>query len=209
MDDDQDDFARRAEDEIFDEGKERARRGGGGKLSRSETVTVRLDPRLNYLTELAARAQRRTKSSFVEWAVETVLDEVSVPGTGGYNAEPSSIEDLASSLWDVDEADRLANLALYAPILLTHEEQVLWKVICNYIHVWRGGWRSINESEEEWTYDIDPQSLIRDRLRDTYEQIKRVAQGEMSPSQLQFNRKRRPKIKAQVFDTDLDDDVPF
>src|SRR6478752_3859188 len=28
---------------------ERGKRGGGGKLSRSETVTVRLDPKLNYL----------------------------------------------------------------------------------------------------------------------------------------------------------------
>ena len=36
------------------------RKSGGGKLSRSETVTVRLDPKLRYLAELAARIHRRT-----------------------------------------------------------------------------------------------------------------------------------------------------
>ena len=45
------------------------RKGGGGKLSRSETVTVRLDPKLRYLAELAARLHRRTLSSYVEWAI--------------------------------------------------------------------------------------------------------------------------------------------
>ncbi len=47
----------------------------GGKLSRTETVTVRLDPRLNYLCELAGRAQRRTKSGFIEWAVQRAIKD--------------------------------------------------------------------------------------------------------------------------------------
>ena len=46
--------------------KERTAKGGGAKLSRSETVTVRLDPKLRYLAELGARSQRRTVSSFIE-----------------------------------------------------------------------------------------------------------------------------------------------
>src|SRR5688572_20503606 len=54
-------------------------RKGGAKLNRSETVTVRLDPKLNYLCELAARAQRRTKSSFIEWAIADSLGSVSLP----------------------------------------------------------------------------------------------------------------------------------
>ena len=46
------------------ENPESKRKGGGGKLARSETVTVRLDPKLRYLAELAARIQRRSVSSF-------------------------------------------------------------------------------------------------------------------------------------------------
>src|SRR6516165_4850387 len=54
------------------------RKGGGAKLVRSETVTVRLDPKLRYLGEIAARKQRRTVSSFIEWAIEDVLRRVSI-----------------------------------------------------------------------------------------------------------------------------------
>lgn len=39
------------------------------KPARSVTVTARLDRRLRYLAEIAARAQRRTLSSFIEWAI--------------------------------------------------------------------------------------------------------------------------------------------
>ena len=45
------------------------RKGGGSKLSRSEIIQVRLDPKLRFTAELAARKHRRTLSSFVEWAV--------------------------------------------------------------------------------------------------------------------------------------------
>ena len=52
------------------------KRKGGSKLARSETVTVRLDPKLRYLAELAARKQRRSLSSYIEWAVEDSLSRV-------------------------------------------------------------------------------------------------------------------------------------
>lgn len=98
------------------------RKGGGGKLTRSETVTVRLDPKLRYLAELAARKQRRTLSSFIEWAVEDSLNRV-------YLREYSTIADEAGGLWDLDPSDRLIKLAESHPDLLTYEEQRIWKAI--------------------------------------------------------------------------------
>lgn len=97
-------------------------KSGGGKLSRTETVTVRLDPRLRYLAEIAARAQRRTLSSFIEWSVEQALktQALNVDGRG-------TVADEAEELWDVDALDRFAKLARRHPHLLTHEEQVRWK----------------------------------------------------------------------------------
>ena len=49
------------------------RKRDGGTPKRSEVVTVRLDPKLKYLAELAARKHRRPLSSFIEWAVEQSL----------------------------------------------------------------------------------------------------------------------------------------
>src|SRR2546429_9201408 len=97
------------------------RRRGGGKLARSETVTVRLDPKLRYLADLAARKQRRTLSSFIEGAIERALAEVKLSGT-------STVVEEAPGLWDVDEADRFVKLAFYDESLLTYDEQVIWKL---------------------------------------------------------------------------------
>lgn len=106
------------------------RKSGGSKLTRSETVTVRLDPKLRYLAELAARKQRRTLSSFIEWAVEDSLRQVLLyQGTGYGNNESLSVADEAGKLWDVDDAERFARLAITYPELLTHQEQEVWKLL--------------------------------------------------------------------------------
>ncbi len=102
---------------------------GGGKLGRTETVTVRLDPRLRYLAELAARKHRRTLSSFIEWVVAESLARVDIcillPGRKSVETAPLSM--LGPCLWDVDKAARLAKLAMCAPDLMTHAEQVFVK----------------------------------------------------------------------------------
>jgi hypothetical protein len=102
------------------------RKGGGGRLSRSETVTVRLDPKLRYLTELAARSHRRTTSSFIEWAVDRVVQDMPI-------MNDRTIGQAADVLWDTNGIDRLVKLGQHAPTLMTHDEQVAWKIVreCN------------------------------------------------------------------------------
>ena len=104
---------------------------GGGKLNRTQTVTIRLDPKLRYLTDLAARSQRRTTSGFIEWAIETALKEVGVYSKLTSDSVPLS--DIKDSLWDVDEAYRFLKLAIEFPNLLNHHEQVLWHLLAQVI----------------------------------------------------------------------------
>jgi len=98
--------------------------------SRSETVTVRLDPKLYYLAGIAAREQVRTRSSFIEWAVRrTLADAVAMknepmPGSWPAQQPPLWMDDL----WDADEADRFFKLATRRAGLLTVAEQRLWKL---------------------------------------------------------------------------------
>jgi len=105
------------------------RRGRRSKLTRSETVTVRLDPKIRYLAELAARKQRRTLSSYIEWALEDSLARVALYQGSGYNDTSTTVADEAAQLWDVDEAERFARLAIRYPELLTHQEQEWWKLL--------------------------------------------------------------------------------
>jgi hypothetical protein len=103
---------------------------GGSKLGRSEVTTIRLDQKLRYLAELAARKHRRTLSSYIEWAVENSLRDVKLyEGTGYNNDDSVTLEQEAAALWDVDEAERFIRLAISYPELLTHEEQERWKML--------------------------------------------------------------------------------
>jgi len=182
------------------------RKSGGGKLSRSETVTVRLDPKLRYLAELAARKQRRTVSSYIEWAIEESLNRVLIDEDktfGGQNDK--SIADEAANLWDVDDPDRFAKLAIRYPDMLTHEEQTLWKLVRENGLLWKG---RHDKGNGEWTWHIEENSLILERLREHWETFNAVAKGEAEKSSLPTWVKKKTEPKAGSFD-DFDADIPF
>jgi hypothetical protein len=183
---------------------------GGGKLSRSETVTVRLDPKLRYLAELAARKQRRTLSSYIEWAIEDSLKSVLLhQGTGYQGDYDVSIAGEMGHLWDVDDADRFAKLALRYPDLLTHEEQVRWKLIRENGLLWRGSYAG---RRKEWTWNIDEDSFIYPSLREHWTIFCAVADGSDGQDALPTWQKTestfRPPPATTSFD-DIDDDIPF
>ena len=124
----------------------------GRGARKSEVVTIRLDPRLKYLAELAARRQRRPLSSYVEWAIEESMRHV-WPSyeTGQHDHEPS-FADVSSVLWDVDEPDRFVKLATRYPELLTHGEQVVWKLICESGYLWKGAYSG---SHNAWQWVVE------------------------------------------------------
>ncbi|MDR5777364.1 MULTISPECIES: hypothetical protein [unclassified Caballeronia] len=179
------------------------RKGGGAKTSRSETVTVRLEPRLRYLAELAGRKQRRTLSSFIEWAILESLERVNIDD-GGPNHNSESIAEASSRLWDVDEEDRFAKLALHFPELLTHDEQVLWKLVKENGYLWKGRYARPNLV---WTWSTDEASLIFERLREHWAVFNAVARGERPRTDLPSWNRIDP---TKAGDPDpMDDDIPF
>lgn len=185
------------------------KRKGGGKLSRSETVTVRLDPKLRYLAELAARRQRRTLSSYIEWAIEDSLKHFSLDLN-----DNRTLADEAEALWDVDDADRFARLALRHPELLTHDEQVLWKLVRENGRLWLGKYAGYNQ---QWTWTVSEEDLIFEALRANWATFCSVAEGSAPHSALPTWLKTKPEPKkpespsptqSTGFD-DMDDDIPF
>jgi len=155
-------------------------RGGGSKLQRTETVTLRLDPKLRYLTELASRKQRRTVSSFIEWAIEQALSSVELD-----DKTHTTVAQVAGRLWDTDEADRLAKLGIYYPDLLTYDEQVLWKLIQECAFLWRGD----RNEPGGWTAQERDEALDYPQLRENWETLKKVASGEADSSELSMARR--------------------
>jgi hypothetical protein len=169
---------------------------GGGKLHRTQTVTLRLDPRLRYLTELAARTQRRTTSGFIEWAIEQSLDQIVVKAGDEYQM---TLADEAFDLWDVDEADRFVKLAIFYPNLLTHDEQIIWKLIREHRAFWSGRY-SITETQAHMLKSWINFKLVREH----WELLKAVAEGEADISALPAtNTVRQPSPNDEF------SDIPF
>ncbi len=97
---------------------------------RTEVFAMRLDPKLKYLAELAARKQRRSLANFIEWALDRALANVKLVESEDFNGQyERSVLDEANKLWDLEPSDRLIKLAENYPDLLNYEEQLIWKAI--------------------------------------------------------------------------------
>ena len=173
------------------------KKGTGGNLTRSQVVTVRLDPKLKFAAELAARKQRRTISSFIEWAVEQAIGHIEI-SAGDMNNPGDTINDALVLTWDVEEADRLAKLAIHYPQLLSYEEEQIWKIICECKHFWEGGLRPNN------SYNLE-EILHFDRVREQWEELKKIIDGEASGETL----KSLPVDRHLPSTTLPKNDVPF
>lgn len=142
------------------------KKGTGGTLTRSQIVTVRLDPKLKFGAELAARKQRRTISSFIEWAVEETLDRIEItPG----DTDSGSISNAMVRAWDIEEAYRITKLAIHYPQLLSFEEERVWRIICECGHFWKGGTRPSHRDED---------CLYFDRVREQWPLLQQIINGE-------------------------------
>jgi hypothetical protein len=117
-----------------------------------QNLLIRFDPKLRYLTELAAQVEGITLREYIEKAVWESFAQVSLRkpiepeplyGTGPDDAiaaplQPSdpaverehSLARNADSLWHDNPCARLEVLALARPHLLTKEDEQLW----NYLH---------------------------------------------------------------------------
>jgi hypothetical protein len=154
---------------------------GGGKLSRSEVVQVRLDPRLRFSAELAAKKHRRTLSSFAEWAIEEAISKVMVG-----LSQNETAKFVMNEVWDVSEPKRFLNLAHEYPFLLTHDEEVLFSRLQVFDSVW------MLESDVK-KYDRmskeNYKSLFLWKLEHIWSEFKRMVREEDSPNLLSLKEK--------------------
>jgi hypothetical protein len=106
-----------------------------GEMVRSETLTFRLDARLKFLADLAARSQGRKLSNYVEQTLEQSFANVLIqderePNSGTYEKPyGKSLADMADQLWDVNESTRFLNVVHIAPWLVTDGELKLLGVV--------------------------------------------------------------------------------
>lgn len=99
------------------------------KPTRSETLGLRLDPRMKYALELLSRSQHRSISGTVEWCVERALQSETVTSELADSDFPLPFDQLTDRIWDVDPYRRLIDLCCYAPKLATFEELQQYRIL--------------------------------------------------------------------------------
>jgi len=169
-----------ATDRSRDGGKKKespgTRKPGGGTLKRNQTVGVRLDDKLRYFAELAARKQHRTLSSYIEWAIRESLASVPLGHAAGDNGNRTMATE-AEDLWDTDPAERFALLAMRYPDLLSHHEQIIWSLVKRNPYFWITRYKS----------EAVPGRMDHTRLRKTWSDLEAVARKEKPESILPQN----------------------
>lgn len=135
---------------------------------RTEVFAMRFDPKLKYLAEIAARRQRRSLANFVEWAIEQALNTTYIVDPNDFNNNGVTIADSSSTLWALDEADRLIKLAFKYPDLLTYDEQLIWRVICDHSAYNK-------ETKRICRFKDNEEGVSMDLVRDCWREIKAYA----------------------------------
>jgi hypothetical protein len=157
-----------------------ARKAKKGTQLKTQGLTIRMNPQVKFALELMARKQHRTLTLVVEWALQqAILD----PAQG--------LGDILDKVWDPMEPDRFVKMALHCPELLTYEEQLLWKMICEEEYFCcgresKGLYETVRRQWDELSLVLDgtkqPMDFASwDALRDT-EQIDDLSEKAVLPS---------------------------
>lgn len=155
--------------------KERYKRFKKKKVTKSQVLSIRLDPQLKYLAELISRKERRSLSNYIEWAVEKSVEMSNI--TVQEMAGQPTLWEAKCLIWDIDEADRFVKLKKYFPDLLTYDDAIIWKIIKERPYFWK-------QPIDLEKIDIE-ESLAMVNLREQWEGIKMVVNGEMAENELE------------------------
>ncbi|MNC01140.1 hypothetical protein D3C76_540000 [compost metagenome] len=101
----------------------------GQGARKTETLTLRLDPKIKMMIELISRVRRQAITGVVEAAIEDVAYDVDVPFFDEGETRTRVIGSAMSEIWSADESERFICMCYHLPTLLTYEEQRIWETI--------------------------------------------------------------------------------
>lgn len=120
---------------------------GGEKL---EAVNIRLTAKEKFTLELAARQAGKSQAAFVvECLREKFRDE-----HGSLMVTPPDSDTqafLQELVWHPVPADRITNLCVFAPSLLSDQELLLWTVIKENTKYWDGRKPNYRKIRDNWS----------------------------------------------------------
>jgi len=177
------------------------KKGGGGKLNRSEILQARLNPKLRLAAEIMGRIQRRTVSSLIEVLVEDAMKKQKISAYRMLQSpkvlpesykkpQDITLEDIIDEIWSFDEADRFANMAFHLPGLMSPEESRIWHYININPYFWAHHLvKAVTKSgkelpEKSLVPSHNHQALLYERLREQWPLIQSILEGKTDIEEL-------------------------
>ncbi|GAB0061228.1 hypothetical protein IBA8401_22550 [Pseudomonas syringae] len=102
---------------------------------KTETLTLRLDPKAKFLIELMARERRQSITGVVESAIMAFAEQHTTTASlhsneAGHCVDQTvSLSRLANEIWSTDDSARFHTFSHVAPHLMDYEEQRLREII--------------------------------------------------------------------------------
>jgi hypothetical protein len=157
---------------------------------------MRLNPRLKFIAEFAARKQRRSLANFVEWAIDSALRQTPTDA----NNLKRTVYDEGSALWDLDEAERFIRLAEEFIDLLTYDEQVLWDAIRKDTYSINSAVPSPKRSSDDTTETMYKKlaPVYRSRVKRCWNELKAFSEGKLTEEQFRkaITERLKPSEKS-------------
>lgn len=120
----------------------------GPEGQKSAVISVRLTPRMRFGLELMGRVHQETMPEVVARAINDAFTSEHGGLLVGADESTTLPFDLLQRTWSERESDRLANLALHYPSIMSRREKEIWQRIESTPRYWRRrGDRSTARSE--------------------------------------------------------------
>jgi hypothetical protein len=170
------------------------KKGGGGKLNRSEIIQARLDPKLHMAAEIMARSDRRTLSSFIESVIEQASKKQRAKRNlffPWWSDDPDlfchdkiysksdvvTVDEALQDIGNEHEAIRFLKFAIYFPDLLNKDEEEMFTKIIFTPYFWMH--YPVNVEDEEgvvleknWHRVSALEGIVQENLIEYWHKIK-------------------------------------
>ena len=149
-----------------------------GANQASKMISVRIDPKIRYLAELAAEARNESLTKYLEWALDESFKKVTLykspeleitygPGRGEIELGPAPdpeeeqakrdamlISNKADLLWNENEYVRMAILSSIAPHLVPEEDALFLKYMRES--------KDLQVKSDDGTFKLDREKIHRE-----------------------------------------------
>jgi hypothetical protein len=185
------------------------------RAPKTETLSLRLNPKTRFMLEFMARAMRRSVTSVVELAIEEAAEKTSLNDGTGYNTG-STWKDF----WDPEEAIRSIKLISNSK-WASYEEELLHSFVCDHwpFFFTDSSKNKINRKNVQilWPKMEIYQQEFRDNRNNEYHSAGYLMAIDLERAGITAPKWPRstpdqpiaPSSTKRSFAADLEDDIPF